>query len=93
MRHRDATREPADAPALDLQSPDVRRGERQGVERAEQIVREARLDQLSGTNRPARLRRLLQHQHIPAAVGEQIRRHEAVVAGADHDRVRHQAVS
>jgi hypothetical protein len=89
MRHGNRSHEPTEAPALELQPADVRRRDSERVKAAEQIVRKARLDQLSRAHRSARLGRLLQHEHVPAPIGEKVRRHEPVVARADNDRGDH----
>src|SRR5947209_18413542 len=52
---------PAQAPALQLQARDVWRGAGERIEGAEQIVGVAGFDQLTGSDRAARIGRLFEH--------------------------------
>jgi hypothetical protein len=55
------------------------------------VVHEAGLTgQLAALHSSAGLVLLLQHDHGPARVGEDVRGDEAVLPRSDHDRVRHE---
>jgi hypothetical protein len=79
---------PAQAVALELEAAQHRRPDTERIEGAEQVMLEARLDHLSAAHGAARLRLCLEHEHVPAGLGEHVRRRQAVRARADHDRLR-----
>jgi len=73
---------------LEPERPEDGRCGAKRVEGAEAVVDETGFDRLARGNRAARLRLRLEHDHRPARVGENVRRHEAVVTGSDDDGVR-----
>ena len=81
--------QPAQPVALELERADRRRRGGERVEGAEDVVDEPGLGQLRAADGAARLRLRLEHVDVPAGVREQVRRHEPVRPGADHDRVGH----
>ena len=76
-----------------MQAGDRGRHERERIERAEQVVDEARLHQLGRAHRAAGLGRRLEHGDAPAAVGEHVGGDETVRSRADHDCVGHRFLS
>ena len=72
---------------LEAEPPHRRRHDRERIERAKQIVSEAGRGDLGGADRAARLAVGLEHQHVPAGIGEDIGGDEAVRPCADDDRI------
>ncbi len=78
---------PAQAVPLQFQPAQHRRRGAQRIERAAQVALKTRRRDLRGPHGPARFRLGLQHEGLPAGVGQQVRGDQAVVTGADHDGV------
>jgi len=76
---------------LHAERPEHRRRRGERIEGAEAVVDVAGLDQLARPDCAAGLVLRLDDEHRPTRVREDIRRHEAVVARADHDGVMHRA--
>ena len=85
----DRRRAPAQPVLLEPQPAHVRRAGAERVERAEAVVREAGLGQRRAAHGAARLGLRLEHEDLPARVGEQVGGDEPVRARADDDGVRH----
>jgi hypothetical protein len=89
MREHERAVPPAQAPRLELQGADRRRRDGQRVERREEIVHEARLDELGGLDRPAGLLLGLEDVDAPTGVDQVVCGDEAVRPRPDHDGVGH----
>jgi hypothetical protein len=87
MRQHERPLAPLEAVPLERQGADVRRRDRERVERAEEVVPVARLDQLRRSDGAAGLRLLLEDDDVPAGVGEDVRGDEPVRAGPDDDGI------
>jgi hypothetical protein len=87
MRDGERRATPAQAVTLELERANRRRGGRERIEGAEQVAGESRLDELAALDGSTGRALGLQHQHLPTPLGEHVRRHQAVVARTDHDRV------
>src|SRR6056297_2607659 len=66
----------------------MRRHGAEGIEGAEPIGHEARLEHVGAANSTARFGLRLQDHDVPSGVGQQVGGHQAVGAGTDHDGVR-----
>ena len=78
---------PGQPVGLEVQRRDDRRRRGQRVERAEEVVAEAGRGDLAGPHGAARLGVRLEHDHVPALVGEDVGGHQPVGAGTDDDGV------
>lgn len=82
---------PAQPFAVQSEPADDRRGGREGIEGAEQVVHERGVDVPRRADTAAGLVLRLEDLDAPPRVGQQIRGDKAVGARADHHRVRHAA--
>ena len=80
---------PLETPALEPEPPDRRRRRAERIERAEEIVAEARLGDLRRPHCAAGYVLRLEHLHRPARVDEQVRSDEPIRPRPDDDRIRH----
>jgi hypothetical protein len=78
---------PLEAVGLEAEALEWRRRRGQRIEGAEPVVGEARFGELAATHRAARVGVGLEHDHVPARVGQHIGGDEPVGPAPDHDRV------
>ena len=86
MRQRERRATPAD---VELESGECGGGGAERIERREDVVPVAGLDELRRLDGPARLASGVEHENLEPRVGEPIGGHEPVRSRTDHDRVRH----
>src|SRR5829696_1823152 len=89
MREHGVGAAPLEPVALEVEPAQHGRGGGQRVERAEHVVAKAGLDELGGPHGASHLLLLLEHDDVPAPVGEQVGGDETVVTRADDDGIRH----